>query len=341
MNSKDMFLAALDGEHLARSPVMYQHLGGAQHLMERTGLGLREAFSDPLKFARLSLASHKVFRYDNVMAGWGDLLMEASAFGADLHFSSDERYPKEVPIPLEEVDSLEPVDPLSHPQWSVPLRAATMMNDAIGKEVPVLGGMSSPFIVAASVIGYENLLIAQMVQPDLAHKLLRTISTSQNMQVEYLAAVSGIDVIFISDALADADQNIRGLCQEFDLNYTGIVIKATHGEGMKVIVHNCSESPYAQEEMETYRPEAMHLSVKWQGYSDVREHLGGACIVAGIDHRALIYSGTPDEIMAEVARVRSSHCDDHGSILAPACELPFDTPLDNILALREAAGKAL
>ena len=341
MNTKDMFLAALDGEPIERPQVMYQHLGGAQHLIERTGLSLREAFCDPHKFARLSLASHKVFGYDNVMAGWGDLLMEANAFGAVLHFSSDVRYPKETPIHLEEVELLEPIDPLSHPQWSVPLKAATMMNVAIGKEGPVLGDMSSPFIIAGSVIGYENLLIAQMVEPDLAHKLLRTITDSQKMQVKHLAAVSGVDVIFISDALADADQNMLGLCREFDLDHTGVVIKTIHGEGMKVIVHNCSESPYILEEIEAYRPEAMHIPVNWSGYDEARGRLGGTRIVAGIDHRALIYSGTPEQIRAEVSRARSLHNEDHASILAPACELPFDTPLDNILALRDATYMAL
>ena len=198
------------------------------------------------------------------------------------------------------------------------------MNVAIGKEVPVLGGMSSPFIIAGSVIGDENILIAQMVEPDLAHKLLRTITDSQKMQVKHLAAVSGVDVIFISDALADADQNMLGLCREFDLDHTGVVIKTIHGEGMKVIVHNCSESPYILEVIEAYRPEAVHIPVNWSGYDEARGVLGTR-IVAGIDHRALIYSGTPEQIRAE-SQGHVPCNEDHASILAPACELPFDTP---------------
>jgi uroporphyrinogen-III decarboxylase len=340
MSGKELFLAALRNERTERPPVMYQHLGGAHHLMEATGRTLKDAYSDPYAFAELSMAAYRMFGYDNVMAGWGDLLMEASAFGAGLEFSSDRRYPKEIPVPLDRVDSLAPIDPITDSQWSVPIKAAAIMNDAIGKEVLVLGCMSSPFIVASSVVGYENLLVSQMVDPDLTHKLLNTITQSQRMQAEHLSDFANLEAVFVSDALADADQNTLELCQRFDLHYTAMVVEALHAEGLKVIVHNCSEAPYAAEQVAAFRPEALHLPLRWRGYEEAKRALREkSCIVAGIDHRALIYDAAPDEILAEVTRVRRQHEGPEGLVIAPACELAFDTPLDNITALREAVGQ--
>jgi uroporphyrinogen decarboxylase len=337
MTPKERFLAALRLEAPDRLPLMYQHLGGADHLQAATGYTLKQGYSDPSVFAELSLASHKLFGFDNVMAGWGDLLMEASAFGTGLRFTNDRQYPREELMPIDRIDEVSEIDPLSHPQWSVMLKAARLMNERAGTEVLVLGCSSSPFIVAGSVLGYENLLVAQMTQPEMAHKLLRKITASQTTYIEELADFSGLEAVFVSDASADAEQNALALSEEFDIAYTKTIIGAAQKAGLEVIVHNCSESPYSVEELEAYRPSAIHLAARWRGLPGMVERLRGSCgLVAGIDHRTLIYRAAPDEIMAETERVAKDLGDVPGLILAPACELAFDTPIDNILAFKEA-----
>jgi uroporphyrinogen-III decarboxylase len=338
MTPKQRFLASLRLEEPDRLPVMYQHLGGADHLQSITGLNLKQGYSDPEAFVKLSIASYKVFGFDNVMAGWGDLLMEASAFGAKLRFRDDRQYPREEPLPMDQIDQTSEVDPLRHPQWSVLLKAAKLLNERIGHEVLVLGCTSSPFIVAGSVMGYENLLVAQMTEGEAVHRLLRKITASEETFMEELAEFAGLEAVFISDALADADQNTLPLSHEFDLDYTKMIIEAARAVDLKVIVHNCSESPYAKEEIEAYQPSAIHLPVKWHGLSEIVYELKGRHgLVAGVDHRNLIYRTAPDRIMAETRRVGNDFANVPGLILAPACELAFDTPLDNISAFREAA----
>ncbi len=239
---------------------------------------------------------------------------------------------------MEELDRLTEIDPLQHPQWSVPLRAAKLMQERAGNEVLVLGCSSSPFIVAGSVIGYENLLVAQMTEPEVAHGLLKKIATSLSTYMSELAGYAALEAVFISDALADAEQNTLALSEQFDIAYTKTVIEAARTEGLKVIVHNCSESPYAKEEIEAYRPSAIHLPVRWRGLAEAAESLRGKHgLVAGIDHRTLIYRAAPDEIAAETTKVGKDYAKMPGLILAPACELAFDTPIENITALVEAA----
>ncbi|HUL39230.1 MAG TPA: uroporphyrinogen decarboxylase family protein, partial [Methanomassiliicoccales archaeon] len=338
MTPKQRFLAALGREEPDRLPVMYQHLGGADHLMEATGLTLRQGLSDPEAFANISMASHQMFGFDNIMAGWGDLLVEASAFGPKLRYTSDRQYPREDPIPMDQIDQVTEVDPLGHPQWSVPLKAAKLMNERVGKEMLVLGCTSSPFIVAGGVIGYENLLVAQMTEKETVHKLMGKITASEEMLMNELREFAGLEAVFISDALADAEQNTMALSKEFDLAYTKKVVEAAREAGLHTIVHNCSESPYANEEVEAYRPSAMHLPDKWSGLPEMITRMEGKCgLVAGIDHRTLIYKATPERIKIEAKRVGTQLSGLPGLILAPACELAFDTPLGNILAFKDAA----
>ena len=42
---------------------------------------MREGFHDPEKFAKICIMAQRITGFDNVMAGWGDILVEARAHG--------------------------------------------------------------------------------------------------------------------------------------------------------------------------------------------------------------------------------------------------------------------
>ncbi len=67
-------------------PTFYQHLGGAKSILGPSGLTMRGGYEDPEVFAKICIKSHEVTGYDNVMAGWGDLLIEAQALESTLKF---------------------------------------------------------------------------------------------------------------------------------------------------------------------------------------------------------------------------------------------------------------
>jgi len=73
-----------------------------------------------------------------------------------------------------------------------------------------------------------------------------------------------------------------------------------------------------------------------QRSSIVGELRGKIALVAGIDQRNLIYREPLERIVTETRRLGSESPDLPGLILAPARELSFDTPLENILAFRDA-----
>jgi uroporphyrinogen-III decarboxylase len=64
--------------------------------------------------------------------------------------------------------------------------------------------------------------------------------------------------------------------------------------------------------------------------------LGGRmCIMPGIDHQQLLFRRTPDEVEKAVRSVIDRYGDRPGIIMAPGCEMPFKTPMENIVRLRE------
>ena len=57
----------------------------------------------------------------------------------------------------------------------------------------------------------------------------------------------------------------------------------------------------------------------------------------GIDEQGLLTNGTPEEVRAEVKRVRAILWKDGGYVLSPSHNIQVDVPVENILAMYEAA----
>ena len=295
-------------------------------------MAIQEAYYDPKKYAQLSLTAWDVFGYDNVMAGWGDLLMEAQAFGAKLAFNNRNNYPNSEPAAISDIESVEQltsIDPFDDPLWSVQIKAARIMMQEVGKSTMVLGCSSSPFIVASGILGYENLMVWQMLQPDELAVLISKVAESLKMLGMRLANYSGLDAIFISGGLADAEQNTLEMCMRFDLEPLREVVQEYHSLGLRTIVHNCSYAPFLEEQLTVLDPRAVHFWVGARGANEyMTSEIGKRTLVAGIDHQNLIYQGSLDEIEVAVAKAIKLF-GDRGTIIAPACELPIDTPMEN------------
>jgi uroporphyrinogen-III decarboxylase len=66
---------------------------------------------------------------------------------------------------------------------------------------------------------------------------------------------------------------------------------------------------------------------------------GKVCVVSGIDHMELMFKGTPQAIEEDISKVLGIWGKAPGFIIAPGCEIPFKTPMENILTLPRAAEK--
>ncbi len=336
MNAKQRFEAALRMEPVDRVPLFYQHLGAASHLQKATGLLTKDGFDDPEVFAKLSLEAYRQFGFDNVMAGWGDILVEAHAHGTEWTFTDPRFYPRVVKyVPLEKVSSVRPVDPLRDKNWSVSLRAAKIMMDTVGEEVAVVGCINSPALIASEIIGLESMMMAQYQSPDWMHELLRTVTESSKAYAEEAARI-GLGEVFIENGTAGGELVSQDLYEKGDRKYLGEEMQVMERLGLRTIVHNCAALPYYESQLEL-RPSAIHIHLvavdRSELFSKVR---GKVCMMAGIDHAKLLFKGTPDEVEAEVKGIIELWGDASGLIMAPGCELPFKTPLGNLARLKEA-----
>ena len=105
------------------------------------------------------------------------------------------------------------------------------------------------------------------------------------------------------------------------------------------MVHNCAASPYWKEEG-NIKPNGLHIHLTAVNVPEAFDGLRGrTCVVAGIDHMELLFRKTPKDVEAEVKRTIELWGEGPGIMLAPGCELPYKTPMENIKALKESTIK--
>ncbi len=338
MNSRERFLAALKMETPDRVPVFYQQLGGAKHVLQASGLTIREGFHDPDVFARIMMKAHELFGYDNVMIGWGDLLTEAQALGSTWKFPEKDFYPRMDQYAVREpgdVDKLVPVDPAEDRFWSVPLKAGAILQERLGKEVAVIGSVISPFFVATELRGYENLMMDTFNDPDMVHRMVKVALESEMIYGERIAAL-GLEATFVDGSGASGQLVSPEFCAEYDAAYLRQLLEKYRALGIRALVHNDSELPYLEQQIEAGAA-AVHFNNNLVDLPAlIEKHRGRLCLAPGIDHQVVIFKKSAEEVEAKVREVIELFGKGPGLMAAPGSEIPFKSPLENILRVREA-----
>jgi uroporphyrinogen decarboxylase len=339
MSPKQRFYAALELRPADRVPVFYQHLGAAKWVLESTRLKMYDGFHDPETFARLAIEAYRLYSYDTVMAGWGDLLVEAQAHGMEWKFPEKDFYPRPLKYrPLGDADKLTPVEPLKDKFWSVPIRAAEKMVERVGDEVAVVGCANAPMLAVYEIFGMEAVLMAMFSDPGPIDKALGVVTDSLRMYGEAIHA-AGVGSVFIDSSSAGMEMVSKEMYETHDRPCLGSLMESFHRRGLRTILHNDSSMPLWRSQMELL-PDALHLHLKNVDPEVLMEAVKGrTCLFAGIDHQELLYKKTPEEISAAVEKTLGQWGDMPGIVIAPGCELPYKTPMENIKALKDAAIK--
>lgn len=341
MNSRERFQAALKQELPDRVPVFYQQLGGGKHVLQAAGLTMREGFHDPEVFAKICMKTHELFGYDNVMIGWGDLLTEARALGSTWKFPERDFYPRidqyAVRTPSD-VDRLAPVDPLKDEFWSVPIKAGAILQEQLGKEVAVIGSVISPFFVATELRGYENLMMDTINDPGLVHRMIKVALDSELMYAERIAAL-GLEATFLDDSSASGTLVSPEMCDAYDMAYLRPLLAKFKALGVRAIVHNDSQFPYLDQQIAAGAV-CTHFNNDFVDLPEILQKCRGlVTVMSGINHQDVIFKKSPQDVEDKVRSVIELYGKEPGLIIAPGSEIPFKSPIENILRVREACEK--
>ena len=267
------------------------------------------------------------------------VIAEAQACGCTVAYSDDQpaRVVEHILADgLEKVETLQVPDPeKTHPMCEV-IKAVRILSREIGEQVFIMGRADQgPVALAAALRGWEQLIydLKANDQPELLHKLL---DFCVQVQKRYMLALQEAGAHGTSTGEAGVDIIGPRLYRQFAYPYDCALIQSVGSLDYPIALHICGDSTPILAEMVNTGAQILELDYK----TDLRiakEALRGRCTFLGPVNPELIWAGTPGEV-EDAAREAIEILAPGGEfILGPGCALGMNPPLENVIALVEAA----
>ena len=206
-------------------------------------------------------------------------------------------------------------------------------------------GMWSPFFhIVADAFGMENYFIKMYTHPEVVEAVTRHICEYYLAANEILFAQAGelIDGFFFgNDFGSQLDLLISpDLFDRFIMPWFRRFTEQGHAHGYQVILHSCGSIHKVLERLIAAGVDALHplqaLAVGMDATNLAQHVKGHIAFLGGIDTQQLLVHGTPEEVRADVRRVKALL--GPSLVVSPSHEalLP-NVPPENVLAMSEAA----
>ena len=297
------------------------------------GVSFSACCSDHRLLADAAFVCHERYGIDMVCA-ISDSMREAEGFGTHVVFPEDGvPYASKMRLQnLSDMDTLKVIDPSLGRRMTDTVEAVRLMGERADRDVPVVGWVEGPLAECCDLMDMQHVFINLLDEPEAMHGLL-DICTQQGILFAKAQVEAGAHIMGIGDSAA----SLVGptLYEEFVLPYQQRMIQAIHGMGVKVKLHICGNiSPVmhlvAQAGADMVDCDYM---VDMERAADILPK--GTCICGNFNPVEVMYQGTTELVKAEVRRCKALGRKNNNCI-APGCEVPKDTPPENMLALLEA-----
>lgn len=287
----------------------------------------------------VEIAAYREFKGDGINVSVG-LQGMSEALGGTISYSDKELYVVKSPAinSIDEIDNLELVNPYEDGRLPVLLKAVGLIKKEVGNEVNVSVGVAGPMSVASAIRGTAPFLKDLIRKPKKAHELI-AFAMECNLQFIKAAHENFGTTISIGDPVSSASIIGERYFSEFAGPYLEKYIDSIYYiTGSKPTLHICGETkPYWN-----YISELNIAGFSVDNVEDMEElkdAVGDKIFIIGnVDPVNTIRFGTPQDVLDE-----SKKCIDKalnspkGFALAPGCQIPLNTPKENIKALVDAA----
>jgi len=288
--------------------------------------------------ADLEIALFKKFRHDSV--GVGVSLREiAEAMGTKVAYpENDISYVEEPALKdINDVAKLSPADPYKDGKLPIRLKALKMVNDALGKEVNVGFNIPAPFTTASDLLGTENFLKALAKHPEKVHELLEIVTESS---FKIIDIVANMGVGFgMADPISSTSMISENLYRKFSMPYQKKCIdrmKQKSGKGTSL--HVCGKSKKIWKGLVETGISSLSID-NIEDLEEAKKAVGSrVCLVGNVPPVDIVRYGSYDDVVRESKLcIKKAYDSPKGFILTTGCQIPMDSPIENIQALMDTA----
>ena len=328
MTSRERVLAHLEGRPVDRLPLMPITMMFAA---VQTGARYRDYCTDYRVLVEGQIRTAEAFGFDYVNT-MSDPAREAADCGATVEYYNSQ------PVALVEdqalladkakLASLKIPDPLGGGRMHNGIKALALFKERVGKEMMIEGWIEGPIAEGADLRGINTLMMDFFDDPPFVRDLFAfVIELELRFAREQLKA--GADVIGVGDAAA----SLVGpdIYNEFVWPYEKKLVDGIHALGGKVRLHICGNTRRILEGMGKLGCDIVDLD-SMAPISEARQKMGPNTILLGnLNPVTVLRNGDSAGVTAAIAECH--HQAGPRFIVGAGCEVPRDTPPENLHAL--------
>jgi len=269
-----------------------------------------------------------------------DLSVEANALGRFTLFPKEDSatVPKDK-FTLNELDKISNISISFDSRVNGYVDTVKLMKAGLPENVIKGAYVTGPYSVAALLMGADEAAMSSILDTE---KLKRVCDTTTEKIQEYVSMLisAGAEVICILEptAVMLGPEQFR----RFSAHYVKHIVNSCKYSNVSTIYHTCGNTMHLINEMADSGVDGLSLDSKEVGV-DLREAAKiltkYVVLIGNINPSKEMLRGTPEEVRAEVNQLLDEMNPYPNFILSTGCDLPQETPEENIAAFMDAGRK--
>jgi MtaA/CmuA family methyltransferase len=328
MTPKRRFLSGILGGRVDRKPLASVTSVANIAQMEITDAWFPEVHLDGVKMAQLAAGAFEILGFDAIMP-YFSIQAEAAALGCDVNWGDRVNMPFEQKHPWQESEEVRiPSDFLESPSIKTVLDAIKILRSKYGDHVAIVGKVLGPWTLAYHTHGTQDFLIETKLDPA---KVRRFLDRLKEITVLFgIAQIrAGADVLCLADH-ATGDLVSGKTYRDFLLPYHKEI---TQRLGCPMVLHICGNTYDRLDDICTSGFDAFHFDSKVDAVKAVEKVGKRISLIGNINNPEILLNGTPEQVKERTRYAIAAGVD----IIGPECAIPLQTPLENLLAIGQAA----
>ena len=297
-------------------------------LMDKVGVYFPRAHLDARQMAELAAGGYEILGFDTIMPEFS-VQQEAAALGCEVDWGKPDMMPDAKTHPAKEAEDIHiPENILDKPSMRVVLDAITLLRQAYGDRVAIVGKVMGPWTICYHMVGVEDFLLMTIKAPD---KVRRFLDIYKEVTITFANAQlrAGADAIVLPDH-ATGDMVSPAMYKDFLVPVHRSMLSRIGGPTILHVCGNCRDrlDIFADEDYDGY-----HFEWQIDAKEAVRIVNGRISLVGNISNIKALLQGTPEDVYNQARYSIKAGVD----ILAPECAIPLQVSLDNLKAIVAAA----
>lgn len=341
MTSKERIKAALEFKPVDRVPAAI--LDGGVWIADRAGYSFDELTALDDGGAQILFDAYNEMQSDLIFTGGGCFGMALRAIGCEGKFSEKGKSAETKPM-TDDPEYFKDFDVstireklLNDPGIQGVLRQTKRLRELAGDEKYVTTIVGAPFSYAGQLVGVQNLMLS-LYDEDVDLQPLYEVGAALCVEFTNLLIEAGAEIVGIGDPVASGALISQALFEEHALPLLKRALSQIKG-AEKIILHICGNTTPRLESLKEIGIDAFSLDTV-----DLKTALDAAN-----GHYAVFGNLSPFDVMVsmsaeEIKELSRERCQlagkNGGFILAPGCDLPNATPIENVLAMTAGAIEA-